>query len=102
MPTSFLDLSAAADLVADGDRLGVGGALFSRLPPALVGEVPVKPGLGVYKQMLTPENFRFARQAGAEAIVAHYTEVFIDEGDVDMIEALRRYVRCAANLDLPR
>src|SRR5436305_12999652 len=30
----------------------------------------MKPGLGLYKQMLTPENFRFARQAGAEAIVA--------------------------------
>jgi mannonate dehydratase len=26
--------------------------------------------------------------------VPDYTEVFIDEGDVDMIEALRRYVRC--------
>src|SRR4051794_20362455 len=39
MPPSFLDLSAAAGLVADGDRLGVGGALFSRLPLALVGEL---------------------------------------------------------------
>jgi mannonate dehydratase len=34
----------------------------------------VKPGLGLYKQMLTPENFRFARQAGAEAIVAHLVD----------------------------
>src|SRR4029077_1492940 len=33
-----------------------------------------KPGLGLYKQMLTPENFRFARQAGAEAIVAHLVD----------------------------
>jgi len=34
----------------------------------------VKPGLGLYKQMLTPENFRFARQAGAQAIVAHLVD----------------------------
>jgi len=34
----------------------------------------MKPGLGLYKQMLTPENFRFARQAGAEAIVAHLVD----------------------------
>jgi len=34
----------------------------------------VKPGLGLYKQMLTPENCRFARQAGAQAIVAHLVD----------------------------
>ncbi len=34
----------------------------------------MKPGLGLYKQMLTPENFRFARQVGAEAIVAHLVD----------------------------
>jgi glutaconate CoA-transferase, subunit A len=39
MTPSFLDLRAAADLIADGDRIGVGGALFSRLPLALVGEL---------------------------------------------------------------
>jgi glutaconate CoA-transferase subunit A len=39
MPTTFLDLPDAASLVADGDRLGVGGALFSRLPLALVAEL---------------------------------------------------------------
>ena len=39
MTPSFLDLPAAADLIADGDRIGVGGALFSRLPLALVGEL---------------------------------------------------------------
>jgi mannonate dehydratase len=38
----------------------------------------VKPGLGLYKQMLTPENFRFARQAGAEAIVAHLVDYMPD------------------------
>ena len=37
MTPSLLDLPAAADLIADGDRIGVGGALFSRLPLALVG-----------------------------------------------------------------
>jgi mannonate dehydratase len=36
----------------------------------------MKPGLGLYKQMLTAENFRFARQAGAEAIVAHLVDYF--------------------------
>jgi mannonate dehydratase len=33
-------------------------------------------GLGLYRHMLTPENYRFARQAGATAIVAHLTDYF--------------------------
>ncbi|MEX1020932.1 MAG: mannonate dehydratase [Litorilinea sp.] len=33
-------------------------------------------GLGLYRHMLTPENFRFARQAGATHIVAHLTDYF--------------------------
>jgi len=32
----------------------------------------MKIGLGLYRHMLTPENFRFARQAGATHIVAHW------------------------------
>jgi mannonate dehydratase len=36
----------------------------------------MKPGLGLYRGMLTPENFRFARQIGAEAIVAHLVDYF--------------------------
>ena len=32
--------------------------------------------LGLYRQMLTPENFRFARQAGATHIVAHWVDYF--------------------------
>jgi len=78
----------------------------------------VQLGLGLYRRMLTGENFRFARQAGCTHIVAHlvdyfqegrlhgtgagrtwgvtrnrgkvprYHEVFVDEGDVDMIRAL--------------
>ncbi len=33
-------------------------------------------GLGLYRHMLTPENFRFARQAGATQIVAHWVDYF--------------------------
>ena len=35
-------------------------------------------GLGLYRHMLTPENFRFARQAGASAIVAHLCDYFAE------------------------
>jgi mannonate dehydratase len=34
----------------------------------------MKLGLGLYRHLLTPENFRFARQAGATHIVAHFTD----------------------------
>lgn len=40
-------------------------------------------GLGLYRQMLTTDNFRFAKQAGATHIVAH-----LDEGAVDMFRVL--------------
>lgn len=36
----------------------------------------IKLGLGLYRHMLTPDNFRFARQAGATQIVAHLTDYF--------------------------
>lgn len=36
----------------------------------------VKLGLGLYRHMLTPENFRFARQASATHIVAHLVDYF--------------------------
>ena len=36
----------------------------------------MKIGLGLYRDSLTPENFRFARQAGATHIVAHLTSYF--------------------------
>ena len=36
----------------------------------------MKPGLGLYRSMLTRDNFRFARQAGATHIVAHLTDYF--------------------------
>ena len=38
----------------------------------------MKLGLGLYRQMLTPGNFRFAKQAGATHIVAHVTDYFRD------------------------
>jgi hypothetical protein len=38
----------------------------------------VKLGLGLYQHMLTPENFRFARQAGATHIVAHLIDYFAE------------------------
>ncbi len=34
----------------------------------------MKLGLGLYRHMLTPENFRFAKQAGATHIVAHWVD----------------------------
>ncbi|MDQ8201942.1 mannonate dehydratase [Pelagicoccus sp. SDUM812003] len=36
----------------------------------------MKLGLGLYKHMLTSDNFRFARQAGATHIVAHFVDYF--------------------------
>ncbi|NLX08163.1 MAG: TIM barrel protein [Chloroflexi bacterium] len=35
-------------------------------------------GLGLYRHMLTPDNYRFARQAGASAIVAHLCDYFAE------------------------
>ena len=36
----------------------------------------MKIGLGLYRESLTPDNFRFAHQAGATHIVAHLTNYF--------------------------
>ena len=36
----------------------------------------MKLGLGLYRHMLTPENFAFAKQAGATHIVAHMVDYF--------------------------
>lgn len=38
----------------------------------------MKLGLGLYRHLLTPENYRFARQAGATHIVAHLVNYFAD------------------------
>ncbi len=39
----------------------------------------MKLGLGLYRHMLTPENFQFAKQAGATHIVAHLVDYFSKE-----------------------
>ncbi|MBN2327142.1 MAG: mannonate dehydratase [Candidatus Omnitrophica bacterium] len=39
----------------------------------------MKIGLGLYRHMLTPDNFRFAKQAGCTHIVAHMVNYFSDE-----------------------
>jgi mannonate dehydratase len=39
----------------------------------------MKLGLGLYRHMLTADNFRFAKQAGATHIVAHLANYFKDE-----------------------
>jgi mannonate dehydratase len=39
-------------------------------------DVLMKTGLGLYRHMLTNENFRFARQVGATHIIAHMTDYF--------------------------
>lgn len=36
----------------------------------------MKIGLGLYRHMLKPENYQFARQAGATHIIAHLTDYF--------------------------
>jgi mannonate dehydratase len=36
----------------------------------------VKLGLGLYRHMLTPENFAFARQAGCTHVIAHLVDYF--------------------------
>ncbi len=39
----------------------------------------MKLGLGLYRSMLTRENYRFARQAGCTHLVAHLVDYFADE-----------------------
>jgi mannonate dehydratase len=48
-------------------------AAYSVKPAALTG---MKLGLGLYRHLLTRENFQFARQAGATHIVAHLVDYF--------------------------
>ena len=38
----------------------------------------MKLGLGLYRRNLTPENFRFARQAGCTHLVVHLVDYFQD------------------------
>lgn len=50
--------------------------LFLPAHLCFVEDLTMKLGLGLYRHMLTPENFRFARQAGATHIVAHWVNYF--------------------------
>src|SRR5262249_55834170 len=52
----------------------VGSAATARVPQADV--VRMKLGLGLYRHMLTRENFQFARQAGATHVVVHLVDYF--------------------------
>ena len=38
-------------------------------------------GLGLYRQLLTPDNFRFANQLGVEQIVVHLENYLASDGD---------------------
>ncbi len=42
----------------------------------------MKLGLGLYRHMLTPENFRFARQCGCTHVIVHLVDYF-HQGDGD-------------------
>lgn len=39
----------------------------------------MKLGLGLYRHMLTRENFRFARQCGCTHLIIHLTEYYREE-----------------------
>jgi len=50
----------------------------------------MKVGIGLYRRMLTPENFRFARQAGCTHIVAHLVDYF-QQGQIHGSDAQRHW-----------
>jgi len=50
--------------------------------------MPMKLGLGLYRRMLTRENFRFARQAGCTHLVVHLVDYF-REGRLHGTDGLR-------------
>src|SRR5205814_2042744 len=45
-------------------------------PQVFKERITMKLGLGLYRYMLTRDNFKFARQAGATHIVAHLVDYF--------------------------
>src|ERR1035437_8229682 len=51
----------------------------------------MKLGLGLYRHMLTPENFRFARQAGATHIVAHWVDYFSKAPNLPAADGEKRW-----------
>jgi hypothetical protein len=48
-------------------------------------------GLGLYRHMLTPENFRFAKQAGATAIVAHLVDYWAGSEEIPATDVHRNW-----------
>lgn len=51
----------------------------------------MKPGLGLYRHQLTPENFRFAKQAGAVAIVAHLVDYWAGSERIPATDGARNW-----------
>jgi mannonate dehydratase len=51
----------------------------------------MKIGLGLYRHMLTPENFRFARQAGATHIVAHWVDYWGTQEKIPATDGARNW-----------
>ena len=49
---------------------------MANLTPHPAAASPIKVGLGLYRDSLTPDNYRFAAQAGATHVVAHLTRYF--------------------------
>jgi mannonate dehydratase len=53
----------------------------------------MKLGLGLYRHMLRPENYRFARQAGATHIVAHLVDYWHDSQRIPGTDSARNWGR---------
>ncbi len=53
-----------------------GNELAGHRPPTCLTAPGMKLGLGLYRHMLTRENFQFARQAGATHLVVHLVDYF--------------------------
>ena len=51
----------------------------------------MKLGLGLYRHMLRPENYRFARQAGATHIVAHLVDYWHDSQRIPGTDSTRNW-----------
>lgn len=51
----------------------------------------MKLGLGLYRHMLTRDNFRFAKQAGATHIVAHWVDYFHDSPSIPETDGTRSW-----------
>ena len=54
----------------------------------------MKIGLGLYRHMLTPDNFRFAKQAGATHIVAHMVDYFGGTAKIPATDGAKNWGVC--------